>query len=285
MTDAATGPATADAGREVPSDLYIYYLSGRFPPGMRMPENGFIGNWEEGDTSFLFFSRPAGDEVLRLVAAAAGHVALQDHYQMAYAEWQGGLPTAQSIGSFCVMTPWATAVRTSELTLVIDPGVVFGSGQHPTTHDCLTALELAFGRGRVYRMMDLGTGTGILAVAGARLGCRQIMAVDLNRLAALTAYRNVQRNRQQDRVVVVAADALTVADRPADLLVANIHYAVMRQLVGRRQVMANKRAFILSGLLRGEAKDIRFVLSTMGVKILQEWHRDGIWFTFYAERS
>ena len=283
MTDDVTVPASVDAGREVPNDLYIYYLRGRFPPDMRMPENGFIGNWEEGDTSFLFFSRPAGDDVHRLVTAAADHVALQDHYQMTYAEWQGGLPATQSIGSFYVVTPWATTPRLGQRTLIIDPGVVFGSGQHPTTHDCLAALELAFARGRVHRMMDLGTGTGILAVAGARLGCRQVMAVDLNRLAALTANRNVQRNQQQDRVVVVAADALTVADKPADLLVANIHYAVMRQLVGRRQVMANKRVFILSGLLRGEAKDIRFVLSTMGVKILQEWLRDGIWFTFYAE--
>jgi len=285
MTDAATDPASADADRGVPSNLYIYYLSGRFPSGVRMPENGFIGNWEEGDTSFLFFSRPAGDDVHRLVAAAADHVTLQDHYQMTYADWQGGVPSTQSIGSFCVMTPWATEANTSEQTLVIDPGVVFGSGQHPTTHDCLAALELAFGKGRVQRMMDLGTGTGILAVAGARLGCRQVLAADLNRLAARTAYLNVLRNQQQDRVVVVAADALTIADKPADLLVANIHYAVMRQLVGRRQVMTNKRAFILSGLLRGEAKDIRFVLSTLGVKILQEWHRDGIWFTFYAERE
>lgn len=284
MTDAGTGGRRhGRTGSEGPGDLYIYHFQGRFPSAMQMPETGFLGNWEEGDSSFLFFSRPAAADVQRLVAASPEAVALQDTYEMTYAEWQGSVPSVQTIGGFCVAPPWEAAHREGALTLTIDPGVVFGNGQHPTTHDCLAALELAFSRGPVRRMIDLGTGTGILAIAGARLGCRQALAVDLNRLAAVTARRNVALNHVQDRVIVAVADALTMAHGPADLVVANIHYGVMRQLVGNRHFMAGKRAFVLSGLLRGEAKDIRFVLSTMGAKILQEWHRDDVWYTFYAE--
>ena len=284
MTDAGIGePLRHAAADTVPSDLYIYYIHGRFPAGTRMPETGFLGNWEEGDTSFLFFSRPADDDVRRLVAAAPQSVVLCDTYEMTYAEWQGSVPSVQSLGGFCVMPPWAAVPCDGLMPLMIDPGVVFGTGQHPTTHDCLAALELAFSRGPVHRMMDLGTGTGILSVAGARLGCERVLAVDLNRLAALTAYRNVRLNQLDDRVMVVVADALTVADKPADLMVANIHYAVMKPLVSNRSLMAGKYAIILSGLLRSEAKDIRFVLNTMGMRIVQEWHRDGIWFTFFAE--
>ncbi|MFH1982710.1 MAG: 50S ribosomal protein L11 methyltransferase [Pseudomonadota bacterium] len=282
MTESGTR-RRASAGPKVPGDLYIYYIQGRLPAATRMPETGFLGNWEEGDTSFLFFSRPAGDDVRRLMAAAPAGVVLQDTYEMTYAEWQGCVPPVQDIGGFSIVPPWEAAPRDGALALTIDPGVVFGTGQHPTTYDCLAALELAFSRGPVGRMIDLGTGTGILAIAGARLGCHRVLAVDLNRLAAVTAHRNVQLNNMAGRVIVAVADALTVAPGPAELIVANIHYAVMRQLVGDRQFMAGKRAFILSGLLRSEAKDIRFVLSTMGVKIIEEWHRDDVWFTFYAE--
>lgn len=285
MNDTAVGMVRPSGrGHDTPGDLHIYYFEGRFPAGTPMPEAGFLGNWEEADTCFLFFARPADEDVRRLVAAAHGAVTLCDAYTMTYAEWQGQVPPVQHIGGFRVVTPWASPPEGDALTLTIDPGVVFGTGQHPTTHDCLTALDLAFARHPIGRMMDLGTGTGILAVAGAALGCPRVLAIDLNALAAQTARRNVTANAFQDRVAVAVADARAAARWPADLMVANIHYAVMREMAGDREAMSGKRAFILSGLLRGEAKDIRFVLGNMGVSIIREWHRDGIWFTFYAER-
>jgi ribosomal protein L11 methyltransferase len=109
-----------------------------------------------------------------------------------------------------------------------------------------------------------------------------VVAVDLNLLAARTAVRNVKLNQLQDRVVVVQGNAEDVIDYPADLVIANIHYDVMRHLINAEGFVEKKR-FILSGLLRSEAKDVADRLARHPVKILKQWTRDGIWHTFYGK--
>jgi len=131
-------------------------------------------------------------------------------------------------------------------------------------------------------VLDLGTGTGLLSLAAARLGSRRVVAVDLNLLAAKTAVKNVQLNQLQDRVVVVQGNAEDIIDYPADLVIANIHYDVMRHLINAEGFVEKKR-FILSGLLRSEAKDVADRLVRHPVQILKQWTRDGIWHTFYGK--
>jgi ribosomal protein L11 methyltransferase len=135
-------------------------------------------------------------------------------------------------------------------------------------------------------VLDLGTGTGLLSLAAARLGSRRVVAVDLNLLAAKTAVKNVKLNQQQDRVLVVQGNAEDVIDYPADLVIANIHYDVMRHLINAKGFVEKKR-FILSGLLRSEAYHVADRLARLPVQILKQWTRDGIWHTFYGkmERS
>ena len=109
--------------------------------------------------------------------------------------------------------------------------MVFGTGAHPTTRDCIEALELAFQSQPVCSALDLGTGTGILAIAAARLGCPLTLAVDMNRLAAKTAQRNIRLNQLQQSVLAVQGSADDFIHMQADLLIANIHYDVMKRLV------------------------------------------------------
>ena len=274
--------ATAAAGS--PPALYIYYLSSRLPAPIPMETDGFIGNWEEDGTSFLFFSEAADAVVEGLVQESPG-VELLDRFHMGYEEWQGGRIRPQSVAGFRLMPPWAASEASGEIPLIIDPGVVFGNGLHPTTHDCLEALVMAFRRMRVRRMLDLGTGTGILAVAGARLGCRQVLAVDFNLLAVETARRNVMTNRLADVVLAVQGDALDMAGSPTDLLVANIHYDVMRRLMANPRTMQDAGGVILSGLLRGEVGDIRRQIQQQGIRIVHEWQRQGVWHTIYGEHG
>ncbi len=82
--------------------------------------------------------------------------------------------------------------------------------------------------------------------------------------------------------MIVQANAEGVMAYPADLLIANIHYDVMRRLINAKGFLDKKR-FILSGLLRGEAKDIADSLARYPVKILKQWAREGIWHTFYGK--
>lgn len=262
-------------------DLYIYYVDGRFRPDAPFAPDDYIGSWEEGDVSFLFFTRPSLPVVEGCIARMPA-VSLVDHYHMTYDQWQGGDVVPCRIGRFVVTPPWfAEAARSPDTTIILDPGVVFGTGTHPTTRDCLEALEIALADGSIQSALDLGTGTGLLSLAAARLGCRTVLATDLTLLAARTARRNVALNGLASQVLVTQGDAEKFMDFTSDLVVSNIHYAVMKNLVRSKGFLKKKR-FILSGLMRSEARQIESALAGLPVNILRRWDQDGIWHTFYG---
>lgn len=260
------------------SVLSIYYLTGTIPREVVIDHPAFLGNWEEDGFSFLFFLAEAVDEVTRIVSTLP-QVELVDTYRMTYAEWQGGSVEPVRIGRFLLQPPWATATpNPQEIAITLNPGVVFGNGTHPTTRDCLEAIEIACMGGKVKTMYDLGTGTGVLALAAAMLGCRHCLAVDFNHLAATTAAANVRLNGLDTAVLVATGRAEQLLIRPADLLVANIHYAVMQELV-RSEGFLRQKWFVLSGLLNSEAEKIVDHLHTLPVLLLKRWHAGGVWNT------
>lgn len=264
-------------------ELYIYYLAGRVQAATCPLWMDFIGNWEEDGFSFLFFSKPAHRQVEALLGTQP-QLALLDNFHMRYDEWQGSGMQPMQIGRFHILPPWLAAPGdrgnpSGTPPIFLDPGVVFGTGTHATTKDCLAAVSAAMDTGECETVLDLGTGTGLLALAAARCGCRFCLAVDLNALAAATAGINVRLNHWEDRILVVRGRAEDFIDTPADLLIANIHYDIMRQLIQSPGFLTKKR-FILSGLMRSEAGAVRDFLYTEPVKILREWSGDGIWHTF-----
>ena len=270
------------------ADLYIYRIEGRWDSRAAIGGPSFLGHWQEEGSSFLFFWAPAEAEV-RMILRDQPQLSLLDSCHMPYEQWQGAVFTAEPIGRFFIVPAWespapADSAGDTLLPIVLDPGVVFGAGNHPTTRDCLQALDLLAAEGPAGTVLDLGTGTGILALAAARLGSPRVLAVDLNLLSARTAARNVRLNQLTASILVVQGRAEEAIDCPADLVVANLHGEVMLRLIdtsGFRQ----KQRFILSGLLRGEAKEIRRRLSRPDIRIVEEWVQDGIWHTFYGMRA
>lgn len=273
-------------GRAPFEDLFIYYLKGRLKPSGHQFKSNFIGNWEEEDDSILFFSSAADRQIDRLLQGQP-HLKYVDHYRMPYSQWLGEKFTAFEHGAFRIMPPWESAegrekAGTDKLPIILDPGLVFGTGTHPTTRDCLEALELAAASIRISGVLDLGTGTGLLALAAARLGSERIVGIDLNNLAARTAMRNVRLNGLKKRILIVQGRAEDMIAYPADLLIANIHYDVMQRLISNRGFLAKKR-FILSGLMRSEAKHVVYTLQSYPVRILKQWTQDGVWHTIYGK--
>ena len=263
-------------------DLYIYYLSGKFRPDRIFQPEHYIGNWEEGSFSFLFFTRPCLDLVKRTIDGMDG-IALLDNYHMSYEQWHGDEITPLKIGKFTITPPWiAEEGKRFQDTILLDPGVVFGTGTHPTTRDCMEALQLALSDRSMRSAVDIGTGTGLLALAAARMGCRKVLAMDLNFLAVRTAQKNVMLNRLGGRILVVQGDAEKFMDFTSDLMVSNIHFDVMKNLILTDGFLKKKR-FILSGLMRNEAAWIEKELAKLPVRINRKWDQEGNWHTFLGE--
>lgn len=268
-------------------ELFIYYLKGRLALSDQKFQNNYIGTWEEEDDSILFFSTSADRQIDNLLHRQP-HLEVVDSYRMHYDQWLGEKFTTFEHGAFRIMPPWEVTEDhvnscTDKLPILLDPGLVFGTGTHPTTRDCLEALELAAGSRPISSVLDLGTGTGLLALAAARLGCERIVGIDLNHLAAKTAGRNVRLNQLENRILIARGRAQEMIAYPTDLLIANIHYDVMQHLIMSEGFLAKKR-FILSGLMRSEAKHIANILQRYPVKILKQWTQNGIWHTIFGER-
>ncbi len=267
-------------------------------PDNQITGDDFIGNWQEGDFSFLFFSASSQNKVENILKIQP-ELILLDQFNMTYEEWQGGRLTPFQIGNFCIIPPWEKKFTSAPenfgslishapcpppLEIILDPGVVFGTGTHPTTHDCLELLESLYYEENIETVLDLGTGTGILALAAGKLGCKNTLGLDFNFLAAKTAKRNVELNNLDDSILIFQGKAHDFIDLPADLVIANIHYDVMKDLIASDGFL-NKKWFILSGLLRSQARDIHYKLSQLPVDILKSRERDGIWHTFMGRKK
>lgn len=266
------------------SDLFIYYLKGLAKTDGTRFGNAFIGAWLEDGFSFLFFSESSLSKVEQYISTRP-YLTLIDEYQMPYTEWQDGLLGPGCFGSFFITPPWsapAETLTTEKRPIILDPGVVFGSGSHPTTLSCLEALEFAFRYDSFDSALDLGTGTGLLALAAARLGCRKILAVDFNLLAVRTALNNIRHNRLENRIMAIQGMAQDFVSVGADLVIANVHYPVIKKIIAADGFLS-KKGFILSGLLRSQASDIQAELSNKPIRIIKKWEFEGIWHTFLGK--
>ena len=133
---------------------------------------------------------------------------------------------------------------TDGIVIVIDPSMGFGTGHHQTTRLCLSLLQSIEIAGR--RLIDVGTGSGVLAIAAAKLGARSVTAMDNDSDALHNARENVERNAVI--VEIVEADLAAFTAAPADILVANLTAAVLRQHASTlRRLVAPHGVLIVSG--------------------------------------
>ncbi|MFC1867734.1 50S ribosomal protein L11 methyltransferase [Thermodesulfobacteriota bacterium] len=266
-------------------DLYIYYLEGRVSDRDEQTlGNFFLGNWIEDNFSFLFFSAASKDIVTELLKMRPD-LELIDDYQFTYEQWQGGGLASVKIENILIVPPWEEIEPdTGEIKIIMDPGVVFGTGLHPTTRDCLKAMISLKKQYPFEKVMDLGTGTGILAIAAASLGVKEVLAVDLNPLSVKTAKNNVSLNGFEKAISVVKGKAEDFVAETADLIVANLHYDVIRGLLEEKGFL-EKKYFIISGLMRSQAGYIKDRMGKYNLILLNEWDHEMTWYTLLARRG
>lgn len=213
-------------------------------------------------------------------------LAFIDEYHLPYEQWQGGVLEPVRIDPFLIVPPWVEAEpRPADIKIILDPGVVFGTGLHPTTKDCLKAMVTLQERQiPIGKVLDLGTGTGILAMAAAFLGAGEVTAVDLNPLSVKTAKRNVLLNHLEGVIKVVEGEAQGFVDQSADLVIANIHHKVIQDLF-ETDGFLQKRRFIISGLMRSQVRDVKSQTQKCGLEVIREWDHEMTWYTLLLAKS
>ncbi|MDY6971956.1 MAG: 50S ribosomal protein L11 methyltransferase [Thermodesulfobacteriota bacterium] len=282
------GLSTGDRGKRgsgPPKDLYVYLFRGLLPK----KEEGklgeaFVGNWVEDGSSFLFFGSPADNIVGELLKLHPDLELVETHY-FTYDQWQGGSLSPVRIDDFVIVPPWERMETVKGgIPIVLDPGVVFGNGLHPTTRACMRAMTYARRQQPFKSVLDLGTGTGVLSLAAALLGSKSVLAVDHNPLCVKTATRNVRLNGLRKTIRVVAGAVEDFVNEPADLVVANIQFDVTRDLTERRVFHTEDRV-IISGLMRSQYREVKAGLRRRHFQILREWDHDMTWFTVLAVKG
>jgi ribosomal protein L11 methyltransferase len=162
-------------------------------------------------------------------------------------------------------------------------GVVFGTGEHATTRLALALLEERLESGT--RVLDVGTGSGILALVAARLGASEVMAIDIDPLAVMTAETNIRLNGLEKVVRVREGSIDVVDDSSYDLALANILSPVIRQLAPDLwRLLRPGGLLIATGIVGVEADDIRVMLAAAGFQ-LQEERGEGDWRAFVLQKG
>lgn len=178
---------------------------------------------------------------------------------------------------FTIVPTWETyhPVSSDELIIELDPGMAFGTGTHPTTVMSLQALEKHVGKGNT--VIDVGTGSGVLAIGAALLEAASVRALDLDEIAVKAAGLNVKLNKVQNRVNVFHGNLLEAIDDPADVVVANILAEIIMSFTDDAyQAVKPGGIYITSGIIAQKKNDVKQALEASGfviedIMMMEDW--------------
>jgi ribosomal protein L11 methyltransferase len=189
------------------------------------------------------------------------------------------------IGRHLIVKPTWEPYREEEGDIVIemDPGMAFGTGTHETTNMCLVLLEKYTEKGM--RVMDVGTGSGILAIAAAKLGAGKVLALDINPDAVRTAHENIARNGVRENTRVARSDMVRDEAMECDLVAANIVAGAVCVLAEPiKEFLKRGGYFICSGIIVELEQDVLVSLADAGYTVIDRLTQ-GEWVALCARRE
>ena len=181
---------------------------------------------------------------------------------------------AMDIGQRLAIVPGWEDYDTDRIRITMDPGMAFGTGTHETTSLCLELLDRLVKGGE--RVLDIGTGSGILAIAALERGAREADGVDIGPMCVRTAGENAQRNGVSEHFRVLVGDLSDKAEGTYDIITANIVAAAILSLAPAvPALMAPGAAFIASGIIDGRKDEVLDGLRAAGLNPVEVYEKRG----------
>jgi ribosomal protein L11 methyltransferase len=201
------------------------------------------------------------------------------------ATWKASVTPLRVTPRLTIVPTWrGYAESPGEVVVILDPEMAFGTGHHETTRMCLELLDERLQRGDRPTVFDLGTGSGILAIAAAKLGAGRVTACDIDPLACETASRNVAGNKVGDTVSVVSAEHTGTRDR-CDVVLANLTADDLISLMPEiAQRVGPTGESILSGILQAREAGVVASLDAHRLRVVER-RTAGEWIALVARPS
>jgi ribosomal protein L11 methyltransferase len=243
-------------------------------------ESGSQGVQEDGADVITHF--PPGtriDDIRNAVIGAdpRAEITVSDAADTDYSRLRASVG-AHEVGELIIAPPWLAACFDASKTVVVDPVMAFGTGEHPTTRAAMRLMQAVIRPGDV--VADLGAGSAVLSIAAVRLGASRVAAVEIDHDAIGNAEENVRANCVADRVEVIEGDAAIILPllAPVRVVIANIiSSAIITLLPVMHSSMAKGGRAILAGVPVEERDEMVSALNAGGWAIQHEDTEDSWW--------
>lgn len=248
---------------------------------------GSQGVQEDGHAVITHFPGDAEiDDVRHAVMSAdpGADIAISETPDTDYSAWRASV-SSHRVGKLVIAPPWLAGESDPGSTIVVEPAMAFGTGDHPTTRGVIRLMQGVVRAGDI--VADLGAGSAVLSIAAVRLGAARVTAIEIDRDSIGNAEENIGTNGVADRVDVIEGDAGTLLPllAPVRVVLANIVSSVLvRLLPVMRASLDSGGQAILSGILGEERQGFLDALDVDGWKIEREDVEDVWWSVQIAPR-
>jgi len=244
---------------------------------------GFEGFWEDGNILRGYIGgdrwnaelQSGIEQLVRFVSRSSSsttpRISIRAHEETNWNEaWEKTIRPIQATNRILIAPTWHEAASPADgILLRIDPKMSFGTGYHESTRLLLRLMEKYVRKGM--KLLDVGTGTGILAIAAAKLGAVSAIGVDIDEWAYRNALENIERNEVAGSVRIVHGELSAAPVGPYDLITANIQRDVLEELLGAMASrLANEGVLLLSGLLNTDRDPMIATLRSGGFRLIEE---------------
>jgi len=244
-------------------------------------EAGAQGVQEIGDAFVTHVETQSAADALRDAATNASADARVEMRPLPNIDWSEAWKhsiNAQTLGALTVAPPWLASGLDPARSIIIEPAMAFGTGEHATTRGVIRLMQSVVRAGD--HVADLGSGSAVLAIAAAKLGATHVAAIELDPDAIGNAEENVERNGVGDAVKVIEGDAASLLPlvAPVRVILANIISSVLVELLpSMSMALADDGQMILSGILFSEREGMMRELADSGWRVIAEDHEEMWW--------